>query len=671
MTGVFNLLEWAMQDQWFRLRPAESVDNRIVIVTIGESDIDYVQQWPMPDQVMAQLIRNIRAQQPRVIGIDIYRDLPVAPGHAELQQVFQSTPNLIGIEKVAAEAVAPPPTLVELDQIAASDVLIDADGKIRRGLVSVRNAVGASLEGFGTKLARLYLAQEGIELEVIDADQKIYRLGQATFVPLSGREGQYSPVDMGGYQILINYRGDLPTFPTVSMQDVLENRIPPDLIDNAPDAAAPLRDRIVLLGATASSLKDVFQTPFSQRFFATTALTPGIVVHANLTSQILSGALGGRSMLRPTAKILNYLWILLWSGVSASLGSVYVSRRWLTQLGLILAITCIITSAYIAFLIGWLIPIFTPLLALVSAAVVSGGATLWQNLNLSYQKLEAYATTLEDKVKARTAELAQANQEITILNKKLQADNLRLSAELEVAHKLQQMVLPKDSELAAIQGLDIAVFMEPAAEVGGDYYDVLSHNDVTKISIGDVTGHGLESGVLMLMVQASVRVLQEYNLSDPVAFLDVLNRAVYNNVARMGLERNLTLAILDYQPGQLLISGQHEEIIIVRVDGQLECIDTIDLGFPIGLDTDITRFIAQEKVDLNPGDLVILYTDGITEAKDTQKDRYGLARLCEVVKLNRNLSAEGIKDAVIDDLKQHIGQQKIFDDISLLVLKQK
>ncbi|HBB31884.1 MAG TPA: serine/threonine protein phosphatase, partial [Cyanobacteria bacterium UBA9273] len=75
---------------------------------------------------------------------------------------------------------------------------------------------------------------------------------------------------------------------------------------------------------------------------------------------------------------------------------------------------------------------------------------------------------------------------------------------------------------------EIAGFMEPASEVGGDYYDVLYHNGTVKIGIGDVTGHGLESGVLMLMVQTAVRTLLEVNETDSKKFLDVLNRTIYN-----------------------------------------------------------------------------------------------------------------------------------------------
>lgn len=253
---------------------------------------------------------------------------------------------------------------------------------------------------------------------------------------------------------------------------------------------------------------------------------------------------------------------------------------------------------------------------------------------------------------------------------RLLAENLRLSAEIEVTRKLQQMILPKESELREVAGLEIACFMEPANEVGGDYYDVLQHNGSVKIGIGDVTGHGLESGMLMLMAQTAVRTLMESKQTDPVQFLDVLNRTLYGNIQRIDSSKNMTLALLDYANGVIKLSGQHEEIIVVRCGGELERIDTMDLGFPIGLDEEIAQFVAQQVVHLYPGDVVVLYTDGITEAYDINRNRYGLDRLCEIVRCNCEKSAQEIKQAVIQDVWKYIGTQKVFDDVTLVVLKQ-
>jgi sigma-B regulation protein RsbU (phosphoserine phosphatase) len=267
--------------------------------------------------------------------------------------------------------------------------------------------------------------------------------------------------------------------------------------------------------------------------------------------------------------------------------------------------------------------------------------------------------------------LVGANQEITVLNDRLKAENMRMSAELDVTRKIQQMLLPKDRELQEVIGLDIAGFMEAAEEVGGDYYDVLQHKGRVKIGIGDVTGHGLESGVLMIMVQTAVRTLLAYNEPDPVKFLSAINSVIYDNVQRMRCDKNASLALLDYQQGMLKLSGQHEEMIVVRCNGSVERFDTIDLGFPIGLDADIAEFVAEKSVQLYSGDVVVLYTDGITEAENMDKVLYGLEWLIEVIEINWQRSAAEIRHAVIKDVRSHIGEQKVFDDITLLVLKQK
>ena len=304
------------------------------------------------------------------------------------------------------------------------------------------------------------------------------------------------------------------------------------------------------------------------------------------------------------------------------------------------------------------------------ANLVSQLATVINNV-YSYLALEEERQTLEVRVAERTADLATAKTQIEGLNQMLTAENRRMSSELDVTRRLQKMILPRDEELENVADLDIAAYMEPADEVGGDYYDVLQQNGRVKIGIGDVTGHGLESGILMTMVQMAVRTLLAAGQTDLSTFLPVINRAVFANVARMQSDRNLTLMLLDYADGVLRVTGQHEEVLIIRADGNVEQIDTINLGFPIGLTDEIGDFINYTDVPIGHEDVVILYSDGIPEAENVQHQLYGIERLIDVVQTNRNYEAEEIERRIMSSVRQFIGVQKVFDDITLLVIKRK
>lgn len=313
----------------------------------------------------------------------------------------------------------------------------------------------------------------------------------------------------------------------------------------------------------------------------------------------------------------------------------------------------------------------------VSDAVQSS----WELEQRSRQLEQALAQLRQEVEQRQQAEAAlrTANAEITSLNRALQADNRRLGAELSVARRLQQMVLPRPEELAAIADLEVAARMEAAAEVGGDYYDLLTQElpegQHATLAIGDVTGHGLESGVLMIMAQTAVRTLHALGLAQgaiaPAQAFQAINQVVYQNRLRMGSHRHLSLALMDYHQGTLTLTGQHEEVIVVRASGTVERIDTLDLGYPVGLVADIAPFVAQHTVDLAVGDGVVLYTDGITEAENSQRHLYGLDRLITALQRAWEGSAEAIQAAVIGDLRSHIQDHTIFDDLTLVVVKRR
>jgi serine phosphatase RsbU (regulator of sigma subunit) len=295
-----------------------------------------------------------------------------------------------------------------------------------------------------------------------------------------------------------------------------------------------------------------------------------------------------------------------------------------------------------------------------------------QQANQELSQTNQELLELSQKLQQSNHELSKANQTITALNEQLKDENMRMKSELEVARRLQQMALPVESELTQIKELDIVGFMEPAEDVGGDYYDVLRYprDGQLKIGIGDVTGHGLESGVLMLVVQTAVQSLLESGISDSEQFLNILNRIIYNSARRMKTKKNLTLSLLDYKDGRLRVTGQHEEVLLVRQGGKIERVDTLDLGFMVGVLPDTSDLVSHLDIHLQPGDGIVLYTDGVTEARNPESELYGVERLSEIVSQNWHRTAKEIQQVVIADIRKYIGTQQVYDDITLLVLKQ-
>ncbi|KAA3658185.1 MAG: HAMP domain-containing protein [Chloroflexi bacterium] len=286
-------------------------------------------------------------------------------------------------------------------------------------------------------------------------------------------------------------------------------------------------------------------------------------------------------------------------------------------------------------------------------------------------EIQDYTANLEAKVSRRTAALQTANDEIMHLNEQLKDENLRLSAELDIARQLQMMVLPPESEMATIPDLDIAGFMEPADEVGGDYYDVLQIGESVYLSIGDVTGHGLSSGVVMLMAQTAFLTLSHSGEQDIDRILSVLNQVLYHNILRIRENKNMTLAVIKYQDQRFNLVGQHESVIICRANGDIEEIDTIDLGFPIGLEDNIDDFIFSKQFELAPNDVILLYTDGVTEAENHEQDQYGLEKLIDTLTKYHQLNAKEMVSHIMDDVYAFIDGSQIHDDISMMVIKQR
>ena len=392
--GILQLLEWAVLDHWFRCRPVErNQASPVVIVTIDDKDIAHRGQWPLSDQQLAEFLTRLKAHDPAVMGLDLYRDLVIEPGHAELEQVFATTPNLIGIEKVVGQGsgpvIAPPPTLQALGQVAFNDLVLDSDGHIRRHILSIRD-VEQTKFALGTQLALLYLEQN-FQIGTEPLSNNRIRLGKAEFSPLQPNAGAYTNADVGGYQILANYLRLVEPMPTASMQQVWEGNLPPNV---------DLQDKIVLVGMKAeSNWGDRFFTPFSNQSDETWA---GVEIHANLAAQLVASALDGRSPLRTVPEPLEWGWIFLWAGVGVACNRV-LAMNWRYLLRPVAGTGVLIVTTYLLFLGQYWLPLITPLLAFGGAWLITQGYLIWSTLRQENQRLES-------TVQIRTQELRQQNQ---------------------------------------------------------------------------------------------------------------------------------------------------------------------------------------------------------------------------------------------------------------------
>ncbi|MEL6321178.1 MAG: CHASE2 domain-containing protein [Cyanobacteria bacterium J06626_14] len=391
LLGILETVELAAFDQLFQIRQSEGTDERIVLVYIDDDDISSLDAWPISDALMATALTHIKAQSPRAIGLDIYRDLPVGEGKEQLDNVFSTTPNLIGIEKRTDRYVAgvrPPEVLQDLNQVGFNDVLLDPNGRVRRSLLFTNDGK-EFYTSFALKLAQLYLAEDGITAHGAERGNSAYlQLGDAIFEPLSPNDGGYVGVDSGGYQIIANFRSNAEPFETISFTDVLAGEIPTDL----------MHDRIVLVGSNAKSLQDYFSTPLSGRQQIDHTM-PGIKLHAHFISQIISAAIDGRALIHVWPEPVEWGWIFIWSVLGASLSWRVRSPVKLALLLLLSGFTLCVVG-YGTFIIGWWIPVIPPMMALVGAAIGITGyiAHLEGELQKSKEFLNSVINTIPDPI---------------------------------------------------------------------------------------------------------------------------------------------------------------------------------------------------------------------------------------------------------------------------------
>ncbi|WP_414543901.1 CHASE2 domain-containing protein [Nostoc sp. CCY0012] len=375
--GYFQSSELHAFDRFMQMRSqiiTERPDDRILIVTIDEADIQYQinqgmqMRGSLSDQALLQLLEKLNKFQPRTIGLDIYRDGSFDPNYPDLATRFQTDENLFFVCKVATTdedddsvGIPPPPGVTE-QRLSFSDFVADDEDIARRQILNLtppaKSLCNAEL-AFSLQLARHYLEQENIIPHFTTEDD--LQIGDVVFKKLNPHTSGYQQLDADGYQVLLNYRSLTAAdkiAEQINLRDVLDEKISFESIQR-------LQDRIVIIGL---STNDFWKTPFSTTAKPKQRTIPGVFVQAHMLSQILSAVLDQRPLFWWWSGWVEALWIWGWS-LLGGITAWYFSNP--LHLGFIVAVT-LLTLFGICFgiflLAGW-VPFIPSALALLLAQV--------------------------------------------------------------------------------------------------------------------------------------------------------------------------------------------------------------------------------------------------------------------------------------------------------------
>jgi len=394
--GMLQSLELGAYDQMLRWRTDETPDSRLLIVGITEGDIQRLKQWPISDRKIAEILQKLEKMQPRAIGLDVLRDVPLGDGREELTKVLQKSDRIIGVCLVTDGSTenpgSPPPPGLAPNSIGYADFGVDPGGVLRRALLFMKpptiesnspvekhlcNDNSQVIASFNLQLALRYLQAQGITART-ETDESLW-LGETQLKQLGNNDGGYKNADVRGYQILINYRSRSQVANQVTLTDVLEGKIAPNLV----------KDKIVLIGYTTETVKDFFYTPYSAGK-DNNQFMPGIVAHAQVVSQILSAVLDKRPLFWFWPESAEILWIWGWSMVGGTLAwRMAHPTRLALAFGATLGLCCSISFGI--FLLGGWVPVAAPVLALI----VTGGSIVSAD---RFNKA-GYGKVISDRVK--------------------------------------------------------------------------------------------------------------------------------------------------------------------------------------------------------------------------------------------------------------------------------
>jgi serine phosphatase RsbU (regulator of sigma subunit)/HAMP domain-containing protein len=240
----------------------------------------------------------------------------------------------------------------------------------------------------------------------------------------------------------------------------------------------------------------------------------------------------------------------------------------------------------------------------------------------------------------------------------------RITRELEISNHIQMNMLP--TVFPTVENIDIAASSTPAKKVGGDYYDIIKLSDsLTALAIGDVSGKGMPAALLMV----EIRTIIQARAQDTIDSREVIKKVnqIITLDAEPGMYATLFYGIYDSEKGRLLYTnaGHNYPLLFKKNSQGYESLETT--GMFVGMfDNPPYR---EAEVELTTGDLIVFYTDGVTEAQNTGGEMYGLKRLCKVIEKNRDKNSAEVKQAILDSVDTFTKDTEQGDDLTLMVIR--
>jgi len=608
LLGWFGLLEYQGLDLLFKARGTRPVSPDIIVVEIDDRAINDFGRWPWPRGYHAELLDILEKYKPKAIAFDILFTEPQAEHPEEDEKLAVQTKKLGNVffssffdlksDKAARgkNLIARNETLPLKELIRSAkgygfvNITVEPDGKVRK--------------------IPLFITYQGKDYPSIDVIAAAHYLGVAP--------GKLGPNTDGRGSMWINYGGGFDKFKKVSFSDI---PISANQIDAGEKPNIDLnifKDKIVLVGLTATGTEDYWSTSVS-------ALYPGVGIRASSINTMLQRDF----IIRVSA--LEIFLILLFLG--AAFGIVVPKRTPFE--GIIFFLT--VVSGII-----------------ISAALIFRFFNIWMDFStMLVLCFVAYpAITLNQFI-------------ITRFEKGM------IEKELQIASRIQQSILPQS--VPQVEGVEIGVKCVPAKHVGGDFYDFMKliydfvklKEDRLGIVIGDVSGKGVPAALYMAKAMADFRGISHDHNEPNEAMTAINNRLVEEGISGMFV----TLQYLIYKPKERKIkysNGGHNPLVWVKSTGDVLSL-TQSVGSPVGIIPG-SEFMADE-FSVSPGDVFVMYTDGISEARDKNSKEFGERRILDVALFNRRLTAQAMAEKLVEDVENFSKGMPQHDDMTVIVLK--